>query len=123
MDNNLNKTSSQSLRSNMLLPSIKEENEDKFSVLVDRLEDAISLIKLRENEIKRLDQTINQLNEISTNLKIDQIQTKNEHLNKKDKRHNNVSLTIAISLTITAIIALVILIIGFGVLIAVIFEK
>ena len=108
------------------LPSIKEEeSEDKISILVDKLDSAIDVIKLRENEIKRLDDTINKLNEMSTSRSANQIVSQEQTLPNKnaEKRKMNRILKLGIALTIAAVIALIVLMVAFGFIIAFIFEK
>lgn len=127
MDNSLELESMTSLgRSHTNLPSIKEENEDRLSVLVDKLEDAINIIKLREDEIKRLDATIYKLNEISTNYNSNSNQMPasfSKSLTHDETKNRKKYLTLGICLTVASVIALVILMVGFGFLLSFIFEK
>jgi len=115
---------SMSRSSTQKLPSIKEEEtEDKISILVDKLDTAIDVIKLRENEIKRLDETIVKLNEMSTSNQV-VLQQEHTHSNKSaEKRKMSRVLMLAMALTVAAVIALIVLMVAFGFIIAFIFEK
>jgi uncharacterized protein YciW len=115
---------SMSRSSTQNLPSIKEEEtEDKISILVDKLDTAIDVIKLRENEIKRLDETIVKLNEMSTSNQV-VLQQEHTHSNKSaEKRKMSRVLMLAMALTVAAVIALIVLMVAFGFIIAFIFEK
>jgi uncharacterized protein YciW len=81
------------------------------------------VIKLRENEIKRLDETIVKLNEMSTSNQV-VLQQEHTHSNKSaEKRKMNRVLMLAMALTVAAVIALIVLMVAFGFIIAFIFEK
>ena len=113
---------------------LNDENEKLFQkngikvklesgILVDKLDTPIDVIKLRENEIKRLDETIVKLNEMSTSNQV-VLQQEHTHSNKSaEKRKMSRVLMLAMALTVAAVIALIVLMVAFGFIIAFIFEK